>query len=318
MNIKLSIVLSTKNEEANIGDCLESVKNIADEIIVFDEYSEDKTRDIAEKYGAKVFKYKHKTNFHETKQKAIEKAKGEWILQLDADELVTPELAKEIVEVINSENGGLTNRVLTPSTIHDTPNTKKATLFYRHQQLIEKREGRLGKPIGEDMPAGRQIVAFFIPRKNMFLGKPLIHGGVYPDGVIRLIKQGYARLPGKSVHELMEVDGEIGWLFNDLEHHDSPTFARYFDRLNRYTDLIAIDFGKDKLPISYWNLFNFSFLVPSAQFSVLYFRHKGILDGMQGFIWSLFSSLRFPIAYYKYYSLNKNNRHTTKLPLPRR
>src|SRR3970282_2930368 len=91
---------------------------------------------------------------------------------------------------------------------------KHNNLFIRHQKLIEQRDGSIGKQTGK-------VVAFFIPRRNYFLGKPLIHAGVYPDGQIRLVKKGKARLPGKSVHELMEVDGEVGWLFHDLEHHDS-------------------------------------------------------------------------------------------------
>ena len=86
----LSVVLATLNEEQNIGSCLESIKTIADEIIIVDESSTDKTREIAEKYGAKVIKVKHKENFHINKQKAIETATGDWILQLDADERVSP------------------------------------------------------------------------------------------------------------------------------------------------------------------------------------------------------------------------------------
>src|SRR3989339_856803 len=97
--VRLSVVLATRNEEENIGRCLSSVKDIADEIIIFDEYSTDNTREIAEKYGAKVYLEEHHEIFHITKQKALEKAKGEWILQLDADEVVSRELAKEIVSV---------------------------------------------------------------------------------------------------------------------------------------------------------------------------------------------------------------------------
>src|SRR3990167_7280112 len=99
--IKLSVVLATRNEETNIEACLDSVKNIADEIIVFDENSSDKTREIAKKFGAKVFKVAHQPIFHITKQKAINKASEDWILQLDADEVITPELAGEIKKVIN-------------------------------------------------------------------------------------------------------------------------------------------------------------------------------------------------------------------------
>ena len=149
---KLSVVFATKNEEKQIKDTLESVKNIADEIVLVDEYSTDKTREIARKYGAKIYKNRHKKNFHESKQMAIEKAGGEWILQLDADERVTPELAKEIKKVTNMSNDQNMNRKI---------NSKKMKLFERHQRAVERRDGPIGRKTGE-------IVAFFIPRLNIF------------------------------------------------------------------------------------------------------------------------------------------------------
>ena len=310
--ITLSVVLATLNEEQNVGLCLDSVKDIADEIVVVDEDSIDKTREIAEKYRAKVFTVIHEPIFHITKQKAIDKATGDWILQLDADERATKELRDEIKKVINSSNDDLLNRVLSRPErtlskvergVEGSP--KKIGLFLRHEELIRKREGQLGKHTGEAMPAGRQVVAFFIPRRNFFLGKPLIHAGVYPDGVIRLIKRGKARLPGKSVHEVMEVDGEIGWLFNDLEHHESPTFNRYLERMNRYTDLQAEELKERKIPANYWNLFKYSFLLPTSYFLKLFIRHKGFLDGMRGFVWSVFSSLHYPLSYFKYWQTVK-------------
>lgn len=106
--VKLSVVLSTRNEEKNIGRCLAAVCEMAREIIVADEYSADKTAAIARKFGAKVFLAKHDDNFHITKRKAIGKASGEWILQLDADEVVSSDLGREIREVVRSnpqENG---------------------------------------------------------------------------------------------------------------------------------------------------------------------------------------------------------------------
>ncbi len=298
---KLSVVLATRNEEENIGPCLESIEKIADEIIVVDEGSGDATVEIAKKYNAKVYSVKHEPIFHKTKQKAINYAKGDWILQLDADERVTKELREEIKNVINSSNNDLLNRVLSrpERTLSEVErgvegSQAKIKLFRRHEEVIKRREGHLGNPTG-------QVVAFFIPRRNFFLGAPLIHAGVYPDGSIRLIKQGLARLPGKSVHEVMEVDGEVGWLFNDLEHHDSPTFQRYLERMNRYTDLHAEELKQKGVPVNHWNLFKYSFLIPCFNFIKLYFRHGGFLDGMRGFIWSPFSALHFPIAYFKYY-----------------
>ena len=72
--------------------------------------------------------------------------------------------------------------------------------------------------------AGGDSTRFWpLEEKNFFsfLGKPLIHAGVYPDGVIRLIKKGKAYLPAKSVHEQMVIDGEVAWLYSDLLHFDS-------------------------------------------------------------------------------------------------
>jgi glycosyltransferase involved in cell wall biosynthesis len=278
--MNLSVVLATRNEEENIARCLESVKSIADEMIVVDEFSTDKTREIAEKLGAKVYTEPHHDIFHVTKQKALEYAHGDWILQLDADEVVTPELVKEILLVIQSSG-------------HLTISPEKQRLFLRHQKLIEKRDGQIGKKTGE-------IVGYFIPRRNMFLGKPLEHAGVYPDGVIRLVKNGKARFPQKSVHEQIQLDGEVGWLSGDLLHYDSPTLRRYLFRLNRYTDLQVRELKESKTPKNLWSFLWFTVYRPLFTFFNLFFRHKGFMDGANGFLWSFFSASHFPISYFKY------------------
>jgi len=282
---KLSIVLATRNEEENIERCLRSVRPIADEIIIMDEYSEDNTQKIAERLGAKVYKVKHEEIFHKTKQKALEKASGDWILQLDADEKVTKELAEEIQSVISLSNEKLRQR--------KPKDKKKEKLFKKHQEIIEKRDGKIGKDTGE-------VIAFFLPRLNMFLGKPLRYAGVYPDANIRLVKKGKARFPAKSVHEQMQIDGEVSWLHNELEHYDSPTLKRYIQRANRYTDLKANEFKKDKVSKNILVFFYYTIIKPVLVFINLFIRHKGLLDGTRGFLWSLFSAWHFPIAYFKY------------------
>ena len=288
--MKLSVVLATRNEEENIGRCLESVKSIADEIIIFDEYSIDRTKDIAESYGAKVFLEPHHDIFHITKQKAIDMAKGEWILQMDADEVITNELAKEIVDVINMTNQEILNR---------KPKSEKLkSLFDRHQKLIEERDGKIDRDTDE-------VVAFFIPRRNMFLGKPLIHAGVYPDPAIRLLKRGMAFFPAKSVHEIMKIDGKIAWLYNDMKHFDSPTLKRYLWRLNRYTDLQAKELQNKNISKNVFGFIQYTIYKPLYTFLNLFFRHKGFLDGVNGFLWSFFSALHFPIAYFKYLTNEK-------------
>lgn len=95
---KISVILATFNEEKNIKACLESVHQLADEIVIVDGSSTDKTVSIAKKYTSKIFVKDNPLMFHQNKQLAIEKATGDWILYLDADERMTSKLQKEILE----------------------------------------------------------------------------------------------------------------------------------------------------------------------------------------------------------------------------
>ncbi len=97
---KLSVVVITYNEADNISRCLESVK-WADEIVVVDSFSTDRTLDIAEKYTKKIFQ-KAWDGYGPQKNYAIAKTTHKWILSLDADEKVTLELAEEIMNLFRS------------------------------------------------------------------------------------------------------------------------------------------------------------------------------------------------------------------------
>ncbi len=109
--MSLSVVLITKNEEHNIRRCLDSVK-WADEIVLIDSQSTDRTVEIAKEYGAKIYSPQWK-GYGPAKQEGVNKATSEWILSIDADEEVTSELADEIKSVLKTENiynGCLINR----------------------------------------------------------------------------------------------------------------------------------------------------------------------------------------------------------------
>lgn len=243
--VKISVCLATFNEEENLAACLESVKDFADEIIIVDGQSQDKTREIAKSFGARVFNRENPLIFHINKQIAIEKAKGEWILQLDADERVTKELKKEIRSKIQNI---------------------------------------------------REFSGYYIPRKNYFLGRWLKKGGQYPDYVIRLFKNGKAYFPCKSVHEQIVVKGKVDYLKNSLVHLSDPDLKKYFQKFEQYTNLDAKKIKKEKgflKPIKYL------FFKPPYWFLKTYIRHKGFLDSWQGFLFSFFSSLHFPVAYLK-------------------
>jgi glycosyltransferase involved in cell wall biosynthesis len=178
---KLTVALATYNEEKNLRASLTSVKDIADEIVIVDGTSNDNTVVVAKEFGAKVHVRQNEKIFHINKQKALDMATNEWILQLDADEIVSKKLAEEIKKIIS-----LAEREIEEYQ-ESLPNK---SLFMRHQLLLEKRDGAIGTKEGE-------YTAFFIPRLNFFLGRNLRYGGVYPDGVIRLIKKNKAHFPSR-------------------------------------------------------------------------------------------------------------------------
>lgn len=246
---KLSVVLATYNEEKNLPACLESVKDIASEIIIVDGNSSDNTVAIAKQLGAKVHVTTNHPIFHINKQKAIDMAKEKWILQLDADERVTPELREEIKRIIANDN--------------------------------------------------KEINGYWIPRKNYFLGRYLLKGGQYPDYTLRLYRNGSGRLPQKDVHEQAIVDGEVGYLNNPLIHMADKNFSRYYMRWDRYTDLIARELQKKKSIYNPIITIQYLLFLPFWWFMKTYVRHKGFMDGWQGFVFSFFSALRFPTGYIK-------------------
>jgi len=279
---KLSIAIAVYNEETNLDRCLKSVKDISDEIIVVDGGSTDKTLEIAEKYHAFIIKTDNPPVFHINKQKAVAACSGEWILQIDADEEVSPLLAQEIKETI-STNDKKREYII---------NNQKKELFERHQRLVEQRDQITFQNEGP-------VVAYFLPRRNFFLGKAMTYAGMYPDGVIRLFERGKAIVPSKSVHEQLAIDGRVGWLEHDLYHYSNPTLKKYFSGADKYTNLLAREIAKDKRN-EFSKFVSFSIVKPCTAFLSLLFRHKGILDGWHGFLFSFFSACHFPVAYYKY------------------
>lgn len=251
-SIGLSVVLAVHNEEKHLAACLDSIKDIADEIIVIDGESTDSTVKIARRYKARVISTSNKPNFHINKNLGIDAARRAWILQLDADEIVSKSLKNQIIKIINAPGG---------------PN------------------------------------GYWIPRLNYFLGRPLRKGGQYPDYTLRLYRNGSGRLPAKDVHEQAVVEGETAYLNENLLHFNAPDFESYLLRHNRYTSLIAANMLASNISYSPATFLSYCFIKPLAEFVLLYFRHKGFVDGFPGFVFALFSGLRFPIAYIKFWQI---------------
>jgi len=245
--MKLSVAIATYNEEKKLEACLESVSSWADEIVLVDGGSVDKTLSIAKAYNARIIKTDNPPIFHINKQKALDACRGEWILQLDADEIVTPELAKEILGAIS-----------------------------------------------------KNVSGYWIARRNFFCGHWLKKGGQYPDYVIRLVRRGRARFPCQSVHEQIAVDGSVGHLKNPLLHYSYDTIAEYWRKANAYIVLQAQELSTQKLAVTPVTWFIFNALKPTVTFFLIFFRHKGFIDGYWGFLFAIFSALHHPLSYLRY------------------
>ncbi len=98
--IPVSVVIVTRNEEKNIGDALESVKDF-DDIVVLDAFSDDATIEICRRYPARIYQQEWQ-GYAQQKQTAINYARNNWVLLLDADERVTLELKKELSDLLRS------------------------------------------------------------------------------------------------------------------------------------------------------------------------------------------------------------------------
>lgn len=246
------MAIAVFNEEKNLEACLSSVRDIVGEIVVVDGGSTDKTIDIAKRFQAKIIQTDNPPIFHINKQKALDACHGDWILQLDADEVITTDLKEEIRTIVNQE----------PGTRNQEPTN-----------------------------------GYYIPRKNYFWGHFMKKGGQYPDYVIRLIKKGKAKFPCKSVHEQIEVDGEIGYLTHPMLHYTNRTRTEYWKKADIYTSLTAKSLTAPK---SFGSYFVYTFWKPLMTFLNIYIRHKGFVDGLTGFEFALYSGLHWAIAYKKY------------------
>ena len=279
----LSVVVITHNEEANIGRTLASVQPfIADgkgEIIVVDSGSTDRTVEIAKSFSAKVFIEEWK-GYAAQKNSAIDKATGDWILSLDADEEVEPDLAAElsIHESISAADPSdrSRDRCLT---------MEQASAGSRNFDKIK------GPPTG-----------YWISRKNHFLGRWIQHGGFWPDPKLRLFRRGAGSFEDRVVHEDVRLDGTTGKLRGTLLHHSYPSLADYIDHMNRYSSLGAeMAVAKNRRGFSLFNIV----VRPVATFIYNYFFRLGFLDGREGLLLHLYHAVYVSWKYAKAWELTR-------------
>jgi len=278
LRVTVSVVIITCNEEANIGRTLESVMPLVrdgkGEIIIVDSGSTDRTVEIAQSFGAKVFVEAWK-GYAAQKNSAIEKATGDWILSLDADEEVDAGLAEEIGFLILGNP--------------------------RH--LVSG-----GVPVYQKGGVASTVHGFWVRRKNHFLGRWIKHGGLWPDPKLRLFRRGEASFEERAVHETVQVKGTIRRLTTGaLVHHSYPTLCDYIDHMNRYSSLSA--------EMARGRGFSFVNIVvrPVATFVYNYFFRLGFLDGREGLLLHLYHAVYVSWKYAKAWEMARADSSRTEV-----
>lgn len=246
---KLTAIIPTGNEEHNIVEVLQSVQ-FADEIIVVDSFSKDRTVELAQPLCNKVLQREYE-NSASQKNWTIPQAEHEWILLVDADERVTPELEQEIKQILSAEP---------------------------------------------------KEVAYWIKRKNHFMGRPVNYSGWQNDKVIRLFRKSKCRYEDKHVHAEVLADGEVGILKNTLHHNTYVDFDSYVAKINRYAWWQAKDYDKKVSKIGFLHLV----IKPFLRFCKHFVMQGGFRDGVTGFTIASMQAYAVRTRYIKMWILRQN------------
>jgi len=236
--MSLSVAIITRNEEKNLARTLATVR-FADELVIVDAGSTDRTLEIARSFNARVFHLDWR-GFSSQKNYALAQCTGDWVLSLDADEELTAELQQQI-----------------------------------HALL----------------PSNPPCDAYFIRRRNLFLGRWIRHGGLYPDAKLRLFRRAaadFTPMPlfeDRPVHETIRFDGRSGTLDYDLIHHAYPTLTTYIEHMERYSTLGSqILVAQQKTSRSPLTFVANILLAPKLNFLWNYVFRLGFLDGREGLL----------------------------------
>ena len=254
MPVRISVPIVACNEAANLRRTLASVAWV-DEIVVVDSGSTDESLEIAREFNARVFVEPWK-GYGPQVNSAIDKCTGDWILNLDADEVVPPNLREEIQTLLS---------------LQDDPD-------------LSDLEGVVPEP---------EFDAYWIPRLNLVIGRWMWHGGLYPDHKLRLFRRGTARLrEDTEPHATPKWDGPTGRLKSHMLHYAYSNLDVYLEHMVRYSRAsipLVLSKGKTSsgLPAFVMN----TFLNPAATFIYNYFLRLGFLDGREGFLFHLYHSV---------------------------
>lgn len=289
MTLSISVLIPAKNEESNIAACLKSV-SWANEIWVIDSHSTDRTVEIASQYTDKIIQFNYSGSYPKKKNWALENIQfaNEWVLILDCDERVTPELFNEINRVITCKGGG--------------GESGSIDGYYINRRLIF-----LGKWIKH---------CGWYPSWNLRLFKHKL--GRYE----KLDVDNVENTGDVEVHEHIILKGKTDYLKNDILHEDFKSVYHFIDRHNRYSNWDAQVYnnmanGKVGSNVIRASLFGSPIerkryiklkwakapFRPLLRFAWMYFIKRGFLDGKPGLIFCTLMTMHEAVISAKLFEL---------------
>lgn len=222
-----------RDEEKTIERCLRALAWVDERLVIVDDRSTDRTQQLAEALGTTT-RVRHFLDYGSQRNAALEAATSEWVLFVDADEVVTPELASAARSVVSG--------------------------------------------------CGPEVAGYWIPRRNIILGRWMRGAGWSPDYQLRLLRRSAARYgTDRTVHEVVDLSGASGHLKQPLIHFNYDTLGQFLAKQRVYSAMEAADMrarGLRPRPHNY-------LLQPWRQFWRRYARLEGYRDGPLGLLLSL-------------------------------
>lgn len=223
--VKLSVAIITLNEERNIGRCLASLADLADEVVVVDSGSSDQTVEICASHGARVV-HQDFLGHIEQKNLAWSLTTGDFVLSLDADEALSPELRNSLRNWKSSVRPSSGERSSAPSS-------------------SERSSAPVPVPARSAAPAN-PVTAWSMNRLTNYRGHWVRHGGWYPDRKVRLARRDAAAWTGENPHDRLEPTGEVAWLAGDLLHYSYNDLSDHLRQIRFFTDIAATASGRQR------------------------------------------------------------------------
>ena len=245
--IKVSAVIITHNESRNLRRTLAQL-HWCDEILIIDSYSTDDTVAIAEEFRCRVL-FKAFEGYGAQKKYAVAQAKNDWVLCIDADEVLSDSLVREIVQ---------------------------------------------------EFRQGPSCLGYQLPMNLVFFGREFRYGKESQRYFMRLFNRTAGSFNEATVHEKIELRGKVGRMENRILHYSYSNLQQWVDKCSRYTTLAAEGAAKKGKKKSVMAVL---FALPYYFFRY-YFIERNLLNGLEGFYWSVLSAAAHFTKYIKIRELN--------------